>query len=93
MDVSYNSEPLRITQVPEPRKARGSNMNIADQAFGIEVIVVGCSHYPPCSLFCRGKQEDAGFSAAAKASTTQFLDYSLPEVKVDFEEGPAGPKP
>ena len=68
-------------------------MNVAHQAFGIEVVEVGCPHHAARTLFRRGKQEDARFPAATKASATELLDHLLPQAKVNLDAGSAGPQP
>ena len=92
MDVSYDTEGLRITQVPQFREARGSNVNVADQAIGIKIVKVSGPYRYRYSLTCMGKQKDARFPSATKASTAQFLDRFLPQVEANLKAGLAGPK-
>ena len=50
MHVSYDPETFRITQIPEFREARGSNVNVTDQALGVEVIKVSDLYYDGYTL-------------------------------------------
>ena len=84
MDVRYDPETLHITQIPESRKASGSNVNIADQAFRIKVVKVGGPYRNRYSVSRLAKQKDARFSSATKASTTEFPDRLLPQVNANL---------
>ena len=93
MDVSNDSKHLRIAYIPELREPRGSNVNVANKAFGVEVVEIGCPHNVARTLFRRGKQEDARFPAATKASATKLPDHLLPQAAVNLDARSAGPQP
>ena len=81
MDVSYDPETFRITQIPESREAWCSNVNVADQALGVEVVKVGDLYHDRYSLSGSAKQEDARFPSATKTPTTELLNRLLPQVE------------
>ena len=75
---------LRITQIPESREARRSNVNVADQAFRVKVVEVGGPYRYKYSLSRLAKQKDARFPSAIKASTTELPDRLLPQVEANL---------
>ena len=81
MHVSYDPETFRITQIPESREARGSNVNVADQALGVKVVKVGGPYHDRYPLSRFGKEEGARFPSATKAPATELLNRLLPQVE------------
>ena len=80
VDIRYNSEILPFAKIPELREAERSNVDVADQAIGVEIVEVDRPHHTASTLVAGCKQEGPRFTASIEAPTTEFFDHLLPEI-------------
>jgi len=80
VDIRYNSEPLPFANIPELREAERSDVNVANQAIGVEIVEIDRPHHTALALVAGCEQKGPRFSASIETSTAEFFDHLLPKI-------------